>query len=48
MKDKLGGKIMKEFILIRPKKHSYLTDHKDENKKREDKKYTKGFCKNKT
>ena len=26
MKDKLGGKIMTEFVALRPKTYSYLTD----------------------
>ena len=38
MKDKLGGKIMIEFAILRPKTFSYLTDNSDANKKA---KYTK-------
>ena len=26
MKDELGGKIIKEFVALRPKTYSYLTD----------------------
>ena len=33
MKDELGGKIMKEFIELRPKCYSYLTDDGNVNKK---------------
>ena len=33
MKDKLGGKIMIEFAILRPKTFSYLTDNSDANKK---------------
>ena len=33
MKDELGGKIMKEFTVLRAKTHSYLKDNNDENKK---------------
>ena len=32
MKDELGVKIMKEFIVLRTKTYSYLTDNKDEDK----------------
>ena len=33
MKDELGGKIMKEFVALMPKTHSYLTDNNQFNKK---------------
>ena len=33
MKDELGGKIMTEFVALRPKTYSYLTDDCEENKK---------------
>ena len=33
MKDELGGKIMTEFLALRPKTHSYLTDDCEEDKK---------------
>ena len=33
MKDKLGGKIMTEFVALRPKTYSYLTDDCEEDKK---------------
>ena len=33
MKDELGGKIMKEFIGLRPKCYSYLTDDGNVDKK---------------
>ena len=34
MKDELGGKIMTEFVALRPKTFSYLTDDCEEDKKR--------------
>ena len=33
MKDELGGKIMTEFVALRPKIYSYLTDNCEEDKK---------------
>ena len=33
MKDELGGKIMTEFVALRPKTYSYLTDNCEEDKK---------------
>ena len=33
MKDELGGKIMTEFLALRPKTYSYLTDDCEEDKK---------------
>ena len=33
MKDELGGKIITQFVALRPKTYSYLTDHCKENKK---------------
>ena len=33
MKHKLGGKIMKEFAVLRAKTYSYLTDNNNEDKK---------------
>ena len=33
MKDELGGKIMKEFIGLRPKCYSYLTEDRHVDKK---------------
>ena len=32
-KDELGGKIMKEFCVLRPKKYAYLMEDDSENKK---------------
>ena len=29
MKDELGGKILSEFVALRPKTYSYLTDDKN-------------------
>ena len=34
MCDDLGGQIMKEFVELRAKTHSYLKDNNDEDKKR--------------
>ena len=36
MKDKLGGKIMKEFVRLRAWTCSYLKDNNDEDKKAKD------------
>ena len=33
MKDELGGKIMREFVALKPKTYSYLTDDCEEDKK---------------
>ena len=33
MKNELGGKIMTEFVILRPKTYSYLTDNCEEDKK---------------
>ena len=33
MKDELGGKVMTEFVALRPKTYSYLTDDCEEDKK---------------
>ena len=33
MKDELGGKIIKEFVTLRPKTYSYLTDDGKEDKR---------------
>ena len=33
MKDELGGKIIREFVTLRPKTYSYLTDDGKEDKK---------------
>ena len=38
MKDELGGKIMTEFVALRPKTYSYLTDDCEEDKKGKGKK----------
>ena len=34
MKDKLGGKTMKEFVVLRAKTYSYLTDDNKESQKK--------------
>ena len=46
MKDKLGGKIITEFVTLRPKTYSFLTDNGKEDKKAKGKK--KCVIKNKT
>ena len=33
MKDELGGEIITEFVILRPKTYSYLTDDSKEDKK---------------
>ena len=38
MKDELGGKIMTEFVALRPKTYSYLTNNCEEDKKAKGKK----------
>ena len=38
MNDELGGKIITEFITLRPKTYSYLTDDCKEDKKAEGRK----------
>ena len=38
MKDELGGKIITEFVTLRPKTYSYLTDDGKEDKKAKGKK----------
>ena len=38
MKEELGGKIMAEFVALRPKTYSYLTDDCKEDKKAKGKK----------
>ena len=38
MNDELGGQIMKEFVGLRAKAHSYLKDNNDEDKKVKDSK----------
>ena len=38
MKNKLGGRIMKEFIGLRPKCYSYLTDDGNVHKKQKEQK----------
>ena len=48
MKDKLGGQIMKEFVVLRAKTFSYLKDNNDENKKVKDTKRHKKVCIKKT
>ena len=35
MKDELGGEIMLEFLVLRPKAYCYLLDNSDENKKQQ-------------
>ena len=46
MKYELGGKIMKEFVVLRPKTYSYLKDNNDEDKK--SKRHKKVYHKKKT
>ena len=46
MKDELGGKIMREFVALKPKTCSYLIDRNDE--KLNNKRHKKVYYKTKT